>query len=301
MQLGGAHLMKSFVLAGLLSALAVSAHAQSADSSSPSKGFYFGASLGANLLSSQDYRTTTLPFTRLGYTSSVTSHLTTQDDTALAGRLTFGRAFANGLRLEVEAAGGQNPLSYKGGSETINWAGRGSAGAIPLTVLSDRTIHGDYQHYSFMVNVLYDVPTPVSWAKPYVGVGAGLLVDRVRNMDLIVEGVSTAFSGRTSASTWMNGGTTIQPSAAVQFIVGSAFPLKSMPGLSLTADYHVLGSVTPQSIQHLPTNAIGYGVGNWGGSCNTYTHYCDASSLATGRVTGGLSQTVMVGFRYQMR
>ena len=293
--------MKWFVLAGLLSALAVSAHAQSESPTAPDKGFYFGAALGANLLSSQDYGTTTLPYSRGRYSSSVTSHLMTQADTALSGRLTFGRAFANGLRLEVEAATGQNALRYKGASETINWAGGGSAGAIPLSVLSDRIVHGDYQHNSFMVNLLYDVPAPVPWAKPYVGMGAGLLVDRVRDMDLIVEGTSNAYSGRTSASTWMNGGTTIQPSAAVQFIVGSAFPLNAMPGLSLTADYHVLGSVSRQSIDHLPSNAFGYGVGNWGGSCNTYTNYCDASSLATGRVTGGLSQSVMVGFRYQIR
>src|ERR1700722_9887534 len=170
--------MKSFVFAGLLSALAVSAHAQpetptpaapSAPASGESafKGLYFGGALGANLLNSQTYRATTEHYAGDGYSSSVTSRVATQGGTALAGRLSVGWAFQNGLRVELEGGFSQSGLKFRGASETTNWAGAGTAGAIPLTVNNDRTIHGDYQQYTAMLNLLYDLPTPVWWAKPY--------------------------------------------------------------------------------------------------------------------------------------
>ena len=85
------------------------------------------------------------------------------DEGGFGGLGSVGYGFGNGLRLELEGNYRQNGIRQRGGTPNPRTAG-------------DST----QQDYGALVNVLYDVdlrPYGVSFATPYVGVGAGVRVE----------------------------------------------------------------------------------------------------------------------------
>jgi len=123
-----------------------------------------------------------------------------------AGVVAGGFGFGNGLRAELE-------FDYRyNGLNKLNVTGFGSA-----------SLSGYEQKFGPMVNVLYDFTTLSPAVVPYLGVGAGY---QWANLKLDYGGASASQT---------------EGAFAYQAILGGAFPIASMPGLAVTAEYRFLG------------------------------------------------------------
>jgi outer membrane protein OmpA-like peptidoglycan-associated protein len=138
----------------------------------------------------------------------------------VAGVLSLGWGFGNGLRAEIEGSYRTNEVD--GVSGVAGWASAG-------------TPAGRQDSWGVMGNVLLDLGVfgPVI---PYVGVGAGYVV--------------TDWAGVRGIG--QNGGAlrmTVDDSSgrfAYQGIAGLAFPVEFAPGLAITAEYRFMGTLQPR-------------------------------------------------------
>ncbi len=156
-----------------------------------------------------------------------------------AGKVSAGYALGNSLRAEIEGdytsnvvRGAQGPLSAPQAAATF--------GDNP-----SRRAGGFEQKYGGFVNVLYDIGLGLPF-QPYVGVGAGGLAIRHNGFNQSVEGQAPALllplpanSPRPGFHDQTVGG------FAYQGIAGAAVPLPWIPGLSFTAEYHLIGLLDP--------------------------------------------------------
>jgi OOP family OmpA-OmpF porin len=131
------------------------------------------------------------------------------------GVISLGYGFGNGVRAEIEGNYRQND------ADTVSGGGRSTAAS------------GRVASYGVMANALYDFDLgPGMPIVPYIGVGAGYVWsdwDNVRP------------AGGGAAVDGSNG------QFAYQAIVGAALPLNDfVPGLSLTAEYRFLGTLSPE-------------------------------------------------------
>jgi OOP family OmpA-OmpF porin len=118
-----------------------------------------------------------------------------------------GWGFGNGLRAELE-------LDYRYNSL------KGANG--PIT--GSQSLSGSEQKYGPMINMLYDFNGLSPIFIPYLGVGAGYqwaTVSRGSSTQNFSTGTAGAF--------------------AYQAILGAAFPISSVPGLAITAEYRFMG------------------------------------------------------------
>jgi outer membrane protein OmpA-like peptidoglycan-associated protein len=120
-----------------------------------------------------------------------------------------GWGFGNGLRGEFEFDYRYNGLKK---------------GIFPAP-MTDSSPNGSEQKYGPMVNVLYDFNGISPVFVPYIGVGAGYQWASV--------------GGTGSAGHHLVTGTT--GAFAYQAILGAAFPIASVPGLAVTAEYRFMG------------------------------------------------------------
>lgn len=179
---------------------------------------------------------------RQGFPGHIGGHLKTR--VGPAANLTFGYQLPFGLRAEIE------------GSYRYNTFSGGGAG-------------GQEQKYGAMFNVLYDVVGLTTAFQPYVGLGAGYQWTQERN--LYVPGAGLGGVARAGTSDYGR--------PAYQGILGGAFPIASVPGLALTADYRFMGLV----------GARKYGATATTGLVNT---------PATIRLRDDFNHTLLVGVRY---
>lgn len=126
------------------------------------------------------------------------------------GNAAVGYGFGNGLRVEVEGLYLQSHVNR----------------------ISPEIAHGHDQSFGGMANVLYDIDLKRnfginSFVTPYVGVGAGYLVDQY----------NTHTNPSASGITSIRGA---QGSFAYQGIVGASFDT-GVPGLQAFADYRMIG------------------------------------------------------------
>jgi len=200
--------LKKVLLAATMMALPLAATAQ------PISGFYIGAGAGVNLLAetdltSQGQLTTALRANGIGTTG------TASFDYGWVGVLSVGYGFGNGVRAEIEGSYRDNSID-------------GIEGFRGLT--APRTQSGAVQSYGVMANILYDFDLgPGSFMTPYIGLGAGYIV---QNWDDVR--VNTVATGRSVRIDGDNG------NFAGQAIVGAAFPIASVPGLAVTAEYRFM-------------------------------------------------------------
>jgi outer membrane protein OmpA-like peptidoglycan-associated protein len=157
------------------------------------------------------------------------------------GVLSMGWGFGNGFRAEVEGDFIENGLHNPGGLEK-------KAGA--------------------MANVLYDFVGVVPMVQPYVGVGVGY-------QWVIDQGLHGAGPGYTYYGPDHN-----QGDFAYQAILGVSYPIQSMPGLALTAEYRFMGLMGDRS----------YGV--------TVTPTAGASSHGAITFRDDYNHSVLIGLRY---
>ena len=201
--------LKKALLAATVLSLPVAAQAQ------PISGLYVGAGVGAN------YRDNNSANPVLAPTGVLVGNTSIKSDWGYATVGSIGWGFGNGVRAELE-------VNYRNnGIRSASVAGRGATS-------TGGTIH----QYGVMGNALYDFNLGLNVAgvgiTPYVGVGAGYVINDWRN----VRASSPAGSIRIDDSAG---------NFAYQGIAGLAFGLGSVvPGLALTAEYRFLGTLEPK-------------------------------------------------------
>jgi outer membrane protein OmpA-like peptidoglycan-associated protein len=137
-----------------------------------------------------------------------------------AGQATFGYGFGNGLRLELE---GDYAYSQFSGVKFPN----GAAGVA----------YGHETQFGGFANLAYDfnLGLPVT---PYLGIGAGY-----QQIELNRLSAGPFYANPHSSSSPSEG------AFAYQGIAGLDYPILDVPGLSLTAEYRLIGVVTPPPFQ----------------------------------------------------
>jgi len=197
--------IRSALLAATLLALPFAAQAQNA----PVTGLYIGGAAGVNIMQNESINSVS----GAGGTTVNVNNTSIQTDVGAAAILSLGWGWGNGIRTEMQ-------LNYRyNGLKDINGP-NGNSGSL----ISNGRVSGSEQKYGPMPTVFYDFTTVSPVVVPYVGVGIGYqLVDE--KLD---------FSGGGSESK-------TKGAFAYQAILGAAFPIASVPGLSVTADYRFLG------------------------------------------------------------
>jgi outer membrane protein OmpA-like peptidoglycan-associated protein len=130
----------------------------------------------------------------------------------VVGLISGGWGFGNGFRTELELN-----ERYQNPGFTSFPAASGNA---------------DVNTYGVMANGFYDFDVHVPWVYPYVGAGVGYELTSLSS-GTATNGTAPVTSASIQSST--RGG------FAAQGIAGAAFPIQSVPGLSITAEYRFMG------------------------------------------------------------
>ena len=242
----GSVLRSATVLAGGLLGLSVAAGGARAQQIT---GIYIGAGAGYSILQNQ------APTVDAVVSYAPSSHVTTTSNYdggfGVVGSIGYG--VGNGVRLEVEG-------SYRDNQQT-----RDTAPGSPV---------GRESKYGVMGNVLYDIDLGANWIYPYVGAGFGF-----QFADWKIATVDAAnLSFQTTASP-----VTVDQTVgkiAYQAIIGVAFPIEFVPGLSLTAEYRYMALSGQRN--YLGTATFAYSP-----PATTRVHVADDSN-----------HTLLVGLRY---
>ena len=216
--------LRSALLAATVLVAPVAAKAQAIN------GLYIGAGAGVNFLQDEHVNSVGFPFGAPTGAGTQLSGSTLRMDAGFAGVASVGYGLGNGLRFEVEGGYRQNKLdrAYNPGNGQLASGG------------------GDEFKYSGMVNVLYDIDlaliggNPLPFAiNPYVGVGAGYAWTQDKNARFYRStGPIAGFPVGINTLYRSNDGT---GDFAYQAIIGAAFPVGAIPGLSLTLEYRFMG------------------------------------------------------------
>ncbi len=222
--------LRSALLVATVLAAPVAAQAEAIN------GLYIGAGAGANFMHDENLKSIGYPNLSIPQTNLQANGFGNRRiklDTGFVGVASVGYGLGNGLRFEIEGGYRQNKFgNVNNQSNGVNTV-LGRAG-------------GDEQKYSGMVNVLYDFDVNVFGAgsgfpaiSPYVGVGAGYAWAQHKNVRLSsLTGPQVGFPNGISQLYRTNDG---DGAFAYQFIGGVAFPIASIPGLALTAEYRFFG------------------------------------------------------------
>ena len=124
------------------------------------------------------------------------------------GVVAAGLGLGNGLRVEIEG-------DYRFNHTHFKQNGSVSGGS-------------DIQNYGAMGNVLYDFSTFGLPIQPYVGVGGGYQWTSLQSTHLYTPSSSANFGTKTFGN------------PAAQAIIGAAYPIPTVPGLAITAEYRFL-------------------------------------------------------------
>ena len=193
-----------------------------------------------------------------------------------AGLVDFGWTFSHGVRGEIEG-------SYRTNALDAIYTRRASGGLLPLL-----SSGGSLHTYAVMANILYDIPLrPFGLPlQPYIGggLGYGWL------------GFNDAGGGGYGTLPLAGGNTYVGPTTvgfgsagalAYQGIVGTALPLRILPGLEATLEYRFFGmaraDVPVERMAANPTNTINGTV----------------PSLATHNGFDYRNNTMLIGLRYR--
>jgi len=189
----------------LLASAATPALAQN-QGPAPLNGLYIGAGAGPNWMQNLHVNS--------GVNRGITSAL--DSTTGFTTVLSIGYALPSGWRFELEGDYRRNTFNH----------------ASNIALATNTT--GTQQKYGVMVNVLYDVSNyiPVPWVQPYVGAGIGYSWNALASVHL--NGAATGFPAIATGGT--------EAGFAYQAIVGAAYPIVSVRGLALTAEYRFFGT-----------------------------------------------------------
>ena len=262
-------LRSALLAATVLAAAPVAAQAQAIS------GLYIGAGAGVDFMQNQTLDRTRLPQVATVPTSATNllGRRTINMGPGFAGVVSVGYGLGNGLRFELEGGFDQSRFKKAGGSAVVGVANFG----------------GDEYKYRGMVNVLYDIDPAVFGmgsipVVPYVGVGAGYAWAQHKNARILgsvpaTVGVNNPFGVYQFRT---NDG---QGDFAYQGIVGVSFPIQTIPGLSLTAEYRFLGLAGERTYhyQYASTRPLALG---------------GTSTRASLRFDDDYTHEILVGVRY---
>jgi OmpA-OmpF porin, OOP family len=201
----------------------------------PISGLYVGAGAGYDYQSSQ----------KLNYAPGGLGGSRAYYKGSVSGTGSVGYGLGNGLRFELEG------IYLRATTKQLK----------PGFIAPKYDFHGYTQKYGVFANALYDIDVGVPYFYPYVGAGVGYLWTGL-------PGGSINSAGVTSISDTAG-------SFAYQGIVGFSVPIPPAPGLSLTAEYHYIGTTNKEKFQ-----------GSFEGAPASYTF------------GPAQNQTVMIGLRY---
>jgi outer membrane protein OmpA-like peptidoglycan-associated protein len=177
----------------------------------PVDGLYVGLGAGYNYLQDTKIKSLSSPY---GSTKDLDGAKLSGNG-GFAGLGSVGYGFGNGFRVEVEGNYRQNDMSFR--PKSID--GVGVNGGANL------------QTFGGFVNALFDFDVGAGWVYPYIGAGVGYEGVNVHNGKVYVDG--------TTNGVYLNNNT--EGALAAQGIVGAAFPIDDVPGLSITAEYRFIG------------------------------------------------------------
>ncbi len=193
----------------------------------PVTGLYIGGGAGLNWLTDSDggnlqsfLEDSSINTTNLGLTP--TSGFNASFDMGLAAVISVGWGFGNGLRAELEGSFRYNEV------DDVTFRGVPGVGG------------GRAKTYGLMANVLYDFGTRSNWpVLPYLGVGIGYAMTEYDNV---------TWRGRSTSGTTLPRYTIDDNDGefAYQAIVGLGVPIRSLPGLAITAEYRFFGTLSPE-------------------------------------------------------
>jgi outer membrane protein OmpA-like peptidoglycan-associated protein len=202
---------------GLALAIAAAPTAASAQAV-PIVGPYISLGAGADFLQNEDFKP------RNGVFPGARAY---RFDVGPAGYISLGYGLGNGFRVEVEGDYAYNHVRGVTYSQALR------AG-------------GYQQQYGGFANVLYDIPFTFGLpVRPYIGAGAGY-------HELELDGIQSTLPGHYGPS----GPYVRNGSFAYQGIAGIAVPM-GFPGLSLTAEYRMIGMTTPSAYYRGYSDAYG--------------------------------------------
>jgi outer membrane protein OmpA-like peptidoglycan-associated protein len=212
----------------------------------PVDGLYVGAGAGYNFLQDLTTRVDALDGRTVGAGGvSANAPMKVRWGAGVMLDAAVGYGLGNGVRFELEGSYRTNSQTHGGGDQT---------------------------QFGVMGNVLYDLDFGLDWMTPYVGVGAGYQAADWHHVGGLASGIDTASPTSISIDATEGG-------FAYQFIVGAAFPIDQVPGLSVTAEYRYMNMASSRSYR-----ATGTTGGVAGG---TRVHAGDDSN-----------HTILIGLRY---
>jgi outer membrane protein OmpA-like peptidoglycan-associated protein len=149
------------------------------------------------------------------------------------GTVALGYGFGNGIRVELEGSLRANTVDSAKGFSPIQ----------PIL-----QAQGQLWQIGAMANAYVDFNLGENaWIQPYVGVGLGYVYGDWRDFRVAGRGPTDALRLAVDAG---------DGNFAYQAIVGAAFPIAAVPGLSATAEYRFLGQIDPDfqaSVANLQT------------------------------------------------
>ena len=192
----------------------------------PVTGPYVGVGAGANYQQDESIRASSA----LG-TPALHDHF----NIGGTGVASVGYGLGNGLRVELEGSYRYDKMRE---INTTDGPGKGS---------------GYQENYGAFANALYDFDVGIPFVFPYVGAGAGYQYTRWHNVG--TRSPTGAFD--------LNTDDTTDGHFAYQGILGVAYPMPMLPGLSATLEYRYMGIQGRQGMQGeyltpLAAPAIGY-------------------------------------------
>ena len=189
--------LRNMLVAASILALPTAALAQPVD------GFYVGIGAGYDYQLNTDVKQLTFR----GQSRDVSGTTLQSNPGGPLGMVNFGYGFNNGFRVEVE--GFYYYQTLKVASTQSGLVGKSHS-----------------NNYGGFLNGYYDFDVGESWVYPYVGIGIGYAATVLTGLNLTATnlGVSTSLDTNTIGS------------VAAQAIVGAAFPIPQVPGLSGTFD-----------------------------------------------------------------
>ncbi len=211
-------LLRKALLTATILALPAAAMAQPVD------GLYIGGGAGYNYLN--QVKGKNIVIANPPGTVAVSRNIVNAQfagNSGFVGLASVGYGFGFGLRVELEGDFRQTSVHLRNNSGNT------------FTRLNGG---GQIQQYGPMVNALYDFDAGLGWIFPYVGVGAGYQEVKLRNGHIFTVGLPDQES--------INFTNSAKGSFAYQGIIGAAYPIDAVPGLSVTTEARFIGTTSQQ-------------------------------------------------------
>ncbi len=189
----------------------------------PVSGLYIGGGAGFDYLNSLNGKNLVIPVPNTPNQTLPINSANLKSNGGFVGLASIGWGFGNGLRLEVEGNYRQNQV-HVGNSNIVGGGAQ-------------------FQQYGAMVNGLFDFDVGSPFVYPYAGIGFGYIENQLHGGRIYTTG---AFAP-TVPQVAVDFTNSAKGSAAGQGILGAAFPMPFLPGLSVTTEFRFIGQFSRQT------------------------------------------------------